>query len=368
MSLLLDALKKSGTAQPQQGEGQAVAGGKTELSLEEHPDKPKAAASAAVSSNVNPSRSAGENLFAAKKAPAARKFNYNLGLIPTALIIGSVLGIAGSIYVWYEMQPPKQGARRAAPPATVAASTPASRPVIQPAPAAVETTPQVVAHNSQSNKAARPKATRKAARPQADGKIQIEHQPEVVRVDPALTAAYQAYQQGDYATAWQRYREVLGKDANNRDALLGLAAIAQQQGQDDTSKFYYRQVLALDPRDPVANAGMASFASGDAASKESRLKQLLTQSPQSPALHFALGNLYAGQSRWSDAQQAYFNAYRLESTNASFAFNLATSLDHLGQKKLAAQYYQQALQLDPAGNAGFDRAATEQRLNKLNAP
>ena len=71
---------------------------------------------------------------------------------------------------------------------------------------------------------------------------------------------------------------------------------------------YYRQVLSLDPRDPVAHAGMSAFASGDAAGKESRLKQVLTQTPQSAALHFALGNLYSEQSRWGEAQQAYFNA------------------------------------------------------------
>lgn len=369
MSLLLDALKKSGTAHPQEGEGPAAAGGKPELSLEEHQDTPKTSATPTASSNVATSRSAGGNLFAAKKAPPTRKFSYNLGLVPTALIIGSLLGIAGGIYVWYEIQPPKQVARRVPPPAPApaVASTPAPVPLIQPAPAPVEPPPQVVAQNTQSSMPEQPKVTRKPGKSRRDDKIQIERQPEVATVDPTLAAAYQAYQQGEYATAWQRYREVLSKDANNRDALLGLAAIAQQQGQDDTAKLYYRQVLALDPRDPVANAGMSAFASGDTASKESRLKQLLTQSPQSAALHFALGNLYAEQSHWSDAQQEYFNAYRLEPTNAFFAFNLATSLDHLGQKKTAAQYYQQALQLDPSGNAGFDRAATEQRLNKLNA-
>ncbi|HEU0187247.1 MAG TPA: tetratricopeptide repeat protein [Gallionellaceae bacterium] len=369
MSLLLDALKKSGAAHPQEGDGQTAAGGKAELSLEEHHDAPKATAQA--SGNTDTSRSAGGNLFAAKKTPRTRNFNYNLGLVPTALIIGSVLGIAGGVYVWYEIQPPKQVARRVPPPAPAPAlagtPAPAPRPLIQPAPAPVEAAPQAVAQSTQSSIAEQPKATRKPGKSRREGNIQIERQPEVAAVDPTLAAAYQAYQQGEYATAWQRYREVLSKDANNRDALLGLAAIAQQQGQDDASKTYYRQVLALDPRDPVANAGMASFASGDSASKESRLKQLLTQSPQSAALHFALGNLYAGQSHWSDAQQAYFNAYRLEPTNAFFAFNLAASLDHLGQKKPAAQYYQQALQLDPSGNSGFDRAATEQRLNKLNA-
>ena len=144
-----------------------------------------------------------------------------------------------------------------------------------------------------------------------------------------------------------------------------MAAIAQQQGQDATAIQYYKQVLILDPRDPVAQAGLSAFSTADAADKESRLKVSLAQSPQSSALNFALGNLYSEQSRWGDAQQAYFNALRIEPSNALFAFNLATSLDHLGQGKLAAQHYRMALQLDATGNAGFDRVQTEQRLKQL---
>lgn len=71
-------------------------------------------------------------------------------------------------------------------------------------------------------------------------------------ITPALLDAYQAYQRSDYATATQGYREVLSKDAHNRDALLGPAAIAQQQGQNETAQHYYRELLVLDPRDPAA--------------------------------------------------------------------------------------------------------------------
>lgn len=381
MSLLLDALKKTGSAQQQQGN--ASAGEKTDWSLEEYEVKPQAQTPHAQASASTPAgqpplsssaataaRAAGDNLFAAKKAPVRKKFNYNLGLVPTALIIGSVLAAAGGAYVWYEIQPPKVATRRAPPPAPPApAMAAAPRPLIQPAivsPAAEA--PQIVAQAAQPGAQEKFRTARKPNSQRPDSSIRIERQPELNVIDPALTAAYQAYQNADYATAWQRYREVLQKDAKNRDALLGMAAIAQQQGQDDVAAQYYRQVLAQDPRDPLANAGMAAFATGDAASKESRLKQLLAQSQQSAALHFALGNLYMEQSRWADAQQAYFNAFRLEPLSALFAFSLATSLDHLGQGKLATQYYQQALQLDTSGNSGFDRVSTQQRLSKLSAP
>jgi Tfp pilus assembly protein PilF len=376
MSLLLDALKKSGSGQQLESNGHSAPGSLSGLTLEELPNKPMAASPSPSAVSTPTPRSTGENLFAAKKAPARKKFTYNLGIVPTASIIGLILGTAGGIYVWYEIQPPKQAQRSSPPPAVVAniaptpyvplALPPASLPVASPQVAETPTkfSPQAVA----SANSVRSSSTKRAPGTQPATGIQIQKQSENDGIFTTLTAAYQAYQSGDLGTAWQRYREVLQKDAKNRDALLGMAAIAQQQGQDDAAMQYYRQVLLLDPRDPVAQAGMSAFSTGDVAGKESRLKLSLAQTPQSAALHFALGNLYTEQSRWGDAQQAYFNAIRLEPGNAQFAFNLATSLDHLGQRKLAAQYYAQALQTDTAGNAGFDRVQTQQRLNQLSAP
>jgi Flp pilus assembly protein TadD len=113
----------------------------------------------------------------------------------------------------------------------------------------------------------------------------------------------------------------------------------------------------------VANAGMSSLTIDD--NRESRLKSLLNEQQDSSSLHFALGNRYAEQSRWAEAQQSYFNAYRLEPNNAELAFNLAVSLDRLGQKLSAAQYYQRALQLDPEQHAGFDHKQISQRIEDL---
>ena len=91
--------------------------------------------------------------------------------------------------------------------------------------------------------------------------------------------------------------------------------------------------------------------------------------PDSPVLYFALGNLYAQQSRWSEAQQAYFRAYAGDPDNADFLFNLAVSLDHLHQNKLAAQYYQMALKTAETNAAtrpvSFDRIQVRARIAEL---
>jgi Flp pilus assembly protein TadD len=182
-------------------------------------------------------------------------------------------------------------------------------------------------------------------------------------IDPILNNAYLAYSGGKFEQAQQLYNEVLRLDGRNIDAILGLAVIAQRRGEDNLAVHYYAQALALDPRNAVANAGMSALSTND--NRESRLKTLLNEQPDSSTLYFALGNRYAEQSRWAEAQQAYFNAYKLESNNAQLAFNLAISLDRLGQKKSAAQYYQRALQLDPGQHAGFDHSQITQRIEAL---
>jgi Flp pilus assembly protein TadD len=55
----------------------------------------------------------------------------------------------------------------------------------------------------------------------------------------------------------------------------------------------------------------------------------------------------------------------LDPNNAEFSFNLAVSLDHLGQTKLAAQYYQRAIQLDPSHSTGFNHSQIAQRIAEL---
>jgi Flp pilus assembly protein TadD len=188
-----------------------------------------------------------------------------------------------------------------------------------------------------------------------------QHQDEPI--DPLLNSAYLAYRSGKFEQSQQLYHGVLKLDEHNIDAILGLAVIAQRRGEDSLAAHYYSQALTLDPRNAVANAGMSALTTSD--NRESRLKSLLNEQQDSSSLHFALGNRYAEQARWAEAQQAYFNAYRLEPNNAELAFNLAISLDHLGQKKSAAEYYQRALQLDPQQIAGFDHKQISQRIEDL---
>ena len=73
----------------------------------------------------------------------------------------------------------------------------------------------------------------------------------------------------------------------------------------------------------------------------------------------------AQQLRWSEAQQSYFLAYSNAPTNADYAFNLAVSLDRLGQNKLALDYYQRALGMSQNGPHNFTSQAVQSRIKEL---
>ncbi len=196
--------------------------------------------------------------------------------------------------------------------------------------------------------------------------INIQRSPSSNEVSPQLTAAYQAYVAGDLAIAKQFYLKALDSDSTNKDVLLGLAAIATRMRQDNEAQSYYLRVLELDPRDPFAVAGIAALGqTADLNQTESRLKTLLAQQPDAAALHFTLGNNYVSQSRWTEAQQSFFRAFSIDSTNADYAFNLAVSLDHLNKIKLASKYYSKALVLAGDTTVGFEKAQASKRLKEL---
>jgi len=260
--------------------------------------------------------------------------------------------------------PPAQPSAPVAPPsaspATVAAPVAAVSPAPQPAPSTGATRPARATGvpgpvaDDRASRAATPAAPAiKVTRPEA-------------RLDPGLERAWRALEAGDLAVARDEYLRVLQANPLDRDALLGLAVIDARSQDFESAQARYFKVLELDPRDPYAQAGIIALrGQADPVQAESRLKNLLVQYPDSTQLHYALGNLYAIQARWPDAQAAYFKAFSGDPENADYAYNLAVSLDQLHQPKLALEYYQRALALAQNRAVGFNSALVEARVREL---
>ncbi len=180
-----------------------------------------------------------------------------------------------------------------------------------------------------------------------------------------LANAWQALAAGDTAAAEAAYREILAGDAASVDALLGLGTLAARAGRSVEARDIYRRVQQLEPKNATAAAALATLP-GDPgiATGESQLKGMLAEQPDSAELHFALALRFVADDRWPDAQVEFFEAVRHAPRNADYAFNLAVSLDRLGQVQPAANYYQRALEL-AAGSQQFDVVVARDRLAVL---
>jgi tetratricopeptide (TPR) repeat protein len=163
------------------------------------------------------------------------------------------------------------------------------------------------------------------------------------------------------------YEEALRDEPGNRDALLGIAALDVRGGRYEAAEALYLRALQINPRDAEAEAALLALRAGrsDPLATESRVKTLLAADPGAHALNFTLGNQFAQQDRWAEAQREYLKAYVAEPDNADFAYNVAVSFDHLHQGSQALDYYRRAITLAERRGASFDLAAARARAAQL---
>lgn len=311
------------------------------------------------------------NAFVASPPPPA-------GLLMKALSLGLlILGAAG---VWFLLRPTPQAPIYLRQPPTAAPDQPTS-PIIpqasidtalEPAPARPAETPPQQTVLSESVDPPPPPIIAEKSVPLASVKVPSKPAPVAAAtplttsVEPDLLNAYQALQRGEYKAAEELYKTVRERHPGNIDALLGSAVIASYQNQTDQALQFYTRVLELDATNSLAQAGLIGIiGKSDVSLAEARLKELIANKPAAH-FYFALGNLYANQGQWEQAQSAYFEAHHLQPMHADYSYNLAVALDQMRLPGPALQYYLKAQSLsETKSNILFDRAKLNRRIAEL---
>ncbi len=310
---------------------------------------------------------------AVPEAPRTRLSLPRLGLVPAAALIALLVAVIYGIYVYRALHPvsfaaPPSAAPRpappAAPPAPAVPAATAPPPSAAASPRASVPSPPLEPPRP-SGRAAPSAPAAPAARPATHHPLlRPATQPALISASPSpLNAAYAAWRAGRLDEAQALYAQAAAH-SGGAQAWLGLASIASLRGNAREAADDYEKVLQLDPNNATAQAALLdSLGSSDTAAAEAHLQALIHQQP-SAVLYFALGNLYAGQQRWADAEAAYFQARARAPDNADFAYNLAVSLDHLQQYAAALDHYREALKL--AGpDTRFDLQAARSRIAQL---
>ena len=272
--------------------------------------------------------------------------------------------LATACWLWLAPAPAAFAPANAAPPPTATPGEPpaASAIALQPLEA-----PPATPLPTPAARAPRAEAPRRNKAP-PEPEIRFSRSPAGASPLAALLgSAHAAYGAGDLGGARARYLEALASDPDNPDALDGLGAILLQEGRHDLARQLFRRALLVHPLDTAALAGLARAERPDPIQAESRLRDSLAGQPEAIGTQLALGDTLAAQQRWAEAQQAYFQAHGLAPRNPDIAYNLAVALDHLGQRRPAASFYRQALQLAEQQPARFPRHLCETRLHTLQA-
>lgn len=295
---------------------------------------------------------------ASTSVPQAAAGNVTVQAVPTTVGAGSLTAALP--------EPVANLAEAPAPKPAVTAPPRAARPTSAPPPSQNIATTAV---NSATKPAQSPPLVplvASAPRPAESDKPPVTLVPQVNKTASLLESAYASFQAGGTEKAQKTYREVIALDPNQIDAWLGLAVIAHAAKRTDPAIEYYKRVLRLDPNNGTALAGLNGLVNpAQAPGEESRLRELLATTPQSPELNNALGLMMASQARWPEAQQLFFKARSSAPLEPQYAFNLAISLDRMRKTELARQQYAFALELVNGKRPGFDVEAAKARLVAL---
>ena len=178
--------------------------------------------------------------------------------------------------------------------------------------------------------------------------------------------AFHAYSTANLGEAGALYAQALQLEPYNRDANLGVAAVAMKTGNYPVATLRYRHLLSLDPVDVVAFSALLNLA---AVTRNPVMEnEMILHSSQHrdyPALHAALGNYYSQTDRWVMASQSYAAAVGLSPDTADYLYNLAVTLDNLGDSQAAIDTYERALALSETGFYTFSVLDATARLRVL---
>ncbi len=146
-----------------------------------------------------------------------------------------------------------------------------------------------------------------------------------------------------------QFRKAMAADPHSVPARLNEAGILVQARQKDEARRLIEEVLRDDANNPDALFGLAIFfqAAGRSSEALDYLRRARELAPDYPGVSSILGGLLMGQNQADEAITAYRQALRVNPSSPSDHANLGLLLARTGKIEEALAQYRQALQLRP---------------------
>lgn len=155
-----------------------------------------------------------------------------------------------------------------------------------------------------------------------------------------LNRAYTALMGGDTENAIQIYKDILGAEPSNQDALFGLAATYHRLGLIEKARPFYGMLLKTNPnhREGLNNfLVLVSDESPEDALPE--LQRLEERNPDFSPIPAQIALVYDKMGYFDQAQDKMLRAIELAPENLTYKYNLAIMLDRHGRYADAGALY-----------------------------
>lgn len=144
-----------------------------------------------------------------------------------------------------------------------------------------------------------------------------------------LNQAYTALMGGDTERAIAIYKNVLGSDPTNQDALFGLAATYHRTGSPDKARPYYGMLLKINPNHREALNNFLVLVSDESPQDAlPELERLELRNPDFSPIPAQIAIVYDKLGYPDKAEDKLLRAIELAPENLTYKYNLATMMDH----------------------------------------
>ena len=183
-----------------------------------------------------------------------------------------------------------------------------------------------------------------------------------------LVAAERAISLGRLDAALEIYDLLLERNKRDPNVLLGRAVVLQKMGHIDQAIRAYEAVLEVKPKNREARVNIQGMMAGKYPSVALRnLQDLYEEDPSDVSVISQLSVVEARLGNYPAAVRYLGMAASIEPNNAIHLFNLAVIADRAGDKGMAIDYYEQALEVDSlySGGNSIQRDVVFERLAYL---
>lgn len=182
-------------------------------------------------------------------------------------------------------------------------------------------------------------------------------------VRQALEQALRIQSTGDLTAAANIYKQILGADPNQTDALNLFGLLCYQGGNYEGAERLLKKAVHLNPRfvDALNHLGLVQQKLGRREDAAALFEQALAVAPDFILATLNLGNVCMEMRRFADAADRYKHALAGDPKLVAAHFNLGNAYMNLGRYEEAADAFRSALALAPDfaeahGNLGVSLA------------